>query len=73
MYIPEKLKLNKFRECAIPSNREYFQRFGMTVPPEGSFSGDEVCPEPMNTIESIEDMQRYAEMKQEDVYNKNEK
>lgn len=66
MYIPDEMKLNKFRNCAIPSNREYFQRFGMATPPDGSYTGDETAPMPMNPVESIEDMRRYAELKQQE-------
>lgn len=61
MVIPEKMKLNKFRDCAIPSNREYFQRLGFVAPPEGSFTGDEKAPMPMNPVESAADYERYVE------------
>ena len=67
MYIPEKLKLNKFRDCSIPSNRSYFQNFGFAVTPSSEYSGDELAPEPMRKVESIEDMQAYAEMKQREI------
>lgn len=63
MFIPEKLKLNKFRDCAIPSNRDYFVRFGFQAPPAGSFTGEVVAPYPMNKVEEIEDFEKYAEMK----------
>lgn len=64
MYIPEELKLNKFRDCAIPSNREYFMQRGLHPTPSGEYSGDDVVPEQLNKVESMEDMQRYAELKQ---------
>lgn len=69
MYIPEKMKLNKFQDCAIPSNRDYFTRFGGAVVPDTQYTGDELCPEPMNKVEAIEDMQAYAEMKQREIDN----
>lgn len=37
MYVPEKLKLNKFRLVRIPRNREYFGKFGK-VNPSGSYA-----------------------------------
>lgn len=67
MFIPEKMKLNKFRDCAIPSNRSYFQNLGFAVTPNTEYTGDEVAPEQMNKVESIEDMQAYAEMKQKEI------
>ena len=71
MYIPEKMKLNKFRNCAIPSNKEYFSRFGFAVTPDTQYTGDEMAAMPMNKVESIEDMQAYAEMKQREIDNSN--
>jgi len=43
MYVPEKLKLNKFRDVRIPTAAEYFRRFGQSLGelPSGRFSGDE--------------------------------
>ena len=67
MFILAKLKLNKFRDCAVPSNREYFQRFGFASPAATSFTGDDVAPEPMNKVEQMEDLQNYAEMKQREI------
>lgn len=62
MYIPEKLKLNKFRKCAIPSNREYFSRYGFAVSPSGQYTGDERVPvAPLNKVDSIVDYMNYAE------------
>lgn len=71
MYIPEEMKLNKFRVCSIPSNKEYFSRFGFAVTPETQYTGDDMASMPMNKVESIEDMQAYAEMKQREIDNSN--
>lgn len=42
MFIPNSLKLNKFRFVSIPKNCTYFQRFGFGVTPSSAFSGDEL-------------------------------
>lgn len=45
MYVPKKLKLNKFRVVQIPSGKEIFTRFGVC---NGTrFSGDDVVPPQM--------------------------
>lgn len=45
MYIPKKMKLNKFRVVQIPSGKEIFTRFGVC---SGSrYSGDDVVPPQM--------------------------
>ena len=73
MFIPEKMKLNKFRDCAIPSNREYFQRLGFAVPAEGSFAGEnEPVPMPMNKVESADDYERYVEQMAAEAAEKSE-
>lgn len=63
MYINPKLKLNSYRRCAIPSNRDYFARFGFQESPANLYSGDEVAPEPLTKIEAIEDFKHYADVK----------
>lgn len=61
MYVPEKLKLNRFRVVAVPSNREYFASFGGKLMDNNSYTGDKFAPTPMNKVESIVDYQQYAE------------
>lgn len=41
MYIPEKLKLNRFRQVNIPRPKDYFARFGNMSTPSGRYSGDQ--------------------------------
>lgn len=53
MYCNDKLKLNKFREVRIPSNSEYFSRYGNGDPSAGSFTGDESIPFAQRKIDSI--------------------
>lgn len=45
MYIPKKLKLNRFRVVQIPSGKEIFTRFGNCV--GSKYSGDDVVPPAM--------------------------
>ena len=39
MWCPESLKVNKFKEVAIPTPTEYVQHYGLRSAPE-SYSGD---------------------------------
>lgn len=41
MYCPEKLKLNKFKDVAIPSPRDFMARFGAHALPDAQFTGEE--------------------------------
>lgn len=61
MYIPEKMKVNKFEDVAIPSNKSFFARLGAVAPESLQYSGDEPIPEPMSKTESINDYIDYAE------------
>ena len=40
MYVPEKLKINKFREVRIPKKREYFMT-GRYIGDTGIYGGEE--------------------------------
>lgn len=46
MYVPEKLKLNKFVFVDLPKPSTYFARLGGMRPsiPAGVYSGDEILP-----------------------------
>lgn len=61
MYIPEKMKVNKFHDVAIPSNKSFFSRLGNVDPNILKYTGDEVAPEPMSKTDSINDYIEYAE------------
>lgn len=65
MNIPEKLKLNRFKVVNIPSNKDYFQRFGSRTMPETMYSGDEVVPLASRKIDQIVDYDAYDRMMQE--------
>lgn len=61
MYIPEKMKVNKFEDVAIPSNKSFFARLGAVAPETLKYSGDEPIPEPMSKTDEINDYIDYAE------------
>lgn len=44
MVVPEKMKVNHFKEVRIPSNKEYFKKFGSYQPTESYFTGEEAIP-----------------------------
>lgn len=41
MYVPEELKLNKFRLVIIPTIRDTFARIGQRVAPSSDYTGDD--------------------------------
>lgn len=61
MYVPEKLKLNKFRQVNIPTLKQYFSRYGFLNVPNSSYSGDNVLPSGRKTdvLSAIDKMDRY--------------
>lgn len=70
MFINKALKLNRFRSVYIPSNREYFSRYGTSLPQgEGSYSGDEYIPSMRSKIDSLEDMshEEFSRIRQEEL------
>lgn len=69
MFIKDELKLNKFRDVRIPSNAEYFARYGFTTSPDSQYSGDESAPLSMNKTELFELMAEYDRMKQNEEIN----
>ena len=56
MFVPNSLKLNKFRFVSLPKNSTYFQRFGFGVTPSSAFSGDE-SPLNGNKTDVLQQMQ----------------
>lgn len=71
MYVPEKLKLNKFRVVQIPENRDYFSRFGFLKSPDSAYTGDNDAPHTMTKIEEIEAGRAYDAMKQREELENN--
>lgn len=44
MYCPKKLQLNNFRLVLIPSNADYFKRFGFSSMPTNMYDSNAECP-----------------------------
>lgn len=72
MFVPDKLKLNKFKEVSIPENRDYFARYGFLRVPENAYSGEEVVPLSGTKIDDIEAGLEYDRLMQEKELEKNE-
>lgn len=54
MFVPDKLKLNKFQLVRIPSNKDYFGRVGLTgTGPSSSYTGDEIAPMAQSKMDQI--------------------
>ena len=53
MIVPEKMKTNHFREVRIPSNKEYFRKFGQYTPGESYYTGEVVDMGNLNKIDQI--------------------
>lgn len=72
MYIPDKMKLNKFRQVRIPANNEYFARFGTAFGSPSVGTGDEVLFTG-NKTDVLAHMDEYDKMMQreEDAKGKN--
>lgn len=64
MFIPDEMKLNRFKEVSLPSARDFFRNNGVHSMPDNQYSGDDVAPMPMNKVDSISDFERYCELKQ---------
>lgn len=57
-YVPEKMRLNCFKQCHVARARDLFQRFGKldSVP---TSSDGQVIPMNMNKIDSLEYLYKY--------------
>lgn len=54
MRVNKKLKLNKFKFVRIPTNMDFFGRFGTTISGKSSFTGDsDPIPFAQSKIDSI--------------------
>lgn len=63
-YVPEKLRLNSFKQCHVARPRDLFQRFGKldSVP---TSSDGQVIPMNMNKLDSLEFLEKYDEFQAE--------
>lgn len=53
MYIPDKLKLNRYKTVRIPTNRDYFEKYGKCDLSRCSFTGDDDYPLPSRKLDEI--------------------
>lgn len=54
MFIPKELRLNEFKQVAIPENKWFFGRpDAQGSVPDSAFTGDEMAVMPQNKIDSI--------------------
>ena len=58
MYVPEKLKLNKFKLVRIPRPSEIVARFGLVNSPASKYSGDESSSPMLNKTEYLDNASR---------------
>lgn len=66
MYFPdEKMKVNRFKQVAIPRRCEYVRRFGSVAPAQSQYTGDEVAPLPQNKVDQLWFAEQYDAMMQE--------
>lgn len=74
MYVPESLKLNKFRLCNLPSARNLFAKLGiMSVGSDNQYTGDLVPDRPGTKTDIMADMlERDRILQQEEADKKND-
>lgn len=67
MYIPEKLKLNRFKVVNLASNKDLFARFGSRSVGENLYTGDDdAAPVASRKMDQIVDFDAYDRMMQEE-------
>lgn len=62
MFVPDGMKVNKFKDVNIPSNKEYFGRFGFHDVKPDAYTGDEVAKINVSKVDEVADYMAYAEM-----------
>lgn len=69
MYVPEALKVNRFVDVAIPSNKDYFARLGRQALSEGQYTGDDPAQMPSAKVDQIsaEDQRIFDEIRQREI------
>lgn len=70
MYIPEKLKLNRFKVVNLASNKDLFARFGSRSVGENLYTGDDAAPVASRKMDQIVDFDAYDRMMQEEELRK---
>lgn len=62
MIIPKSLKLNRFKQVPIPSNKDYFGRCtAHTIPAKSMYSGDEHIPLAETKVQSLSRTEKLVE------------
>lgn len=67
MFVPKEMKIHQFVDVAIPSNKDYFGRFGERAPLPDAYTGDDPAIMPLNKIDEISMYQKYANMKADEA------
>lgn len=65
MFVPDDLKVNRFSDVKIPSNKMYFARLGRQALPSGYYTGEDSAPMPVDKVTSIsaEEQRIFDEMR----------
>lgn len=72
MYVPDdKMKVNRFRQVAIPRPSEYLKRFGASVAPANAYTGDTPAPVSRNKVEVLADAEALNELQLRNEQNGN--
>lgn len=61
MFIPDEMKLNRFKQVSLPSARDYLMSQGERVAAASEYSGDADDRGTLSKVDSIEDFRQYAE------------
>lgn len=72
MFIPDEMKLNRFKLVSIPSAREYFKLYGERAMASSAYSGDEAPLPEGNKVDTINDFMQYAEEESQKASKKDE-
>lgn len=59
MFVPESLKLNRFRVVDLPRPRRMFERFGLLKVPVSQYTGDDLARVPGNKVDVLADMDAF--------------
>ena len=70
MFVPDKLKLNKFVQCNLPTPRSLFAKVGMVKPESGIYTGEDVVPHSLNKTELYSLMDEWDAQRQRDEQKK---
>ena len=72
MLVPDKMKLNNFKQVNIPRNKMLFNP-ALRIDSSSMYSGEEILPISESKVDTLVDMIEYDKMKQAEVESNNEK